>query len=609
MESCPHSRASPSIEDYALIGDCRSAALVSRQGGIDWLCWPRFDSTPLFALLLDRPEGGSWTIGPATTPRRVKRRYLPGTAVLETLFLTDHGTLVVQDFMPVATKEELTRELRPERQILRRVECREGHVDVELRYAPRPDFGRRLVRLEDRDEWGVLLPLREGVLGFATTLSYATGNRTATGCTRLRQGEVHWCSLSFSGHGPAYLEPLGETAERRLVETTRWWKEWTDRIVGGGRHVGMVRRSAVALKLLTYAPSGAVVAAPTASLPESIGGARNWDYRYCWLRDAAMTVRALYALGCREEGDAFTGWILHATRRTWPEVRVMYDVHGNPVPREREIPSLSGFRDSRPVRIGNGAREQLQLDVYGEVVGAVAEYADRGGTADRTAKRFLRGIAQTVCRRWVEPDHGIWEPRSGPRHNTYSKVRCWSALDRLLRLDEAWSLRLPRQRLTHERSRIRETVEREAWNADIGSYTSCFGGEDVDASLLLMAEHGYVGPDNAHRYAATVRAVGERLGTGALVMRYRDADGIDGPEGAFAACAFWNVLAHVALGETERARTDLEQLLDHANDVGLYAEEIDPETGAALGSFPQAFTHVGLIQAVLALERVGGEPS
>ena len=592
----------PGIADYGLIGDCRSAALVSQHGAVDWLCWPRFDSPSLFAGLLDPSTGGTWSIRPANGEYRVGRSYVDGTAVLETRFEAEDGVLVIRDFMPVASEAEKKRELWPEHQVLRRIECVEGRPEVEERLEPRPDFGRRTARLRDKGRAGVLIDLGAHVAAYKSDLPHQVAGGQALARARLEPGDVRWSSLTFASGSPAYIAPLAETAERRLAETLGWWREWSGRVIYSGPHRDMVVRSAITLKLMTYAPSGAVVAAPTTSLPESIGGERNWDYRYCWLRDAAMTVRAFYALGCGEEGEAFASWILHATRLTWPEVRVLYDVYGNPPPAERQLDHLAGFRDSRPVRVGNGARGQFQLDVYGEVVGAVAEYLRRGGTLDRSSRKLLRGIAKTVCRRWRDPDNGIWEIRGEPRRHTYSRVLCWFALDELLVLDADWGLGLLREDVTRERDRIRVAIEEDGWSEIMGSYTSSAGGDAVDASLLLLAEHGFIGPENRARFSSTLRTIERELAAGPLVLRYREDDGLKGTEGAFGICSFWMVLALAAAGDRERARLNFEALLGHANDLGLYGEEIDPRTGDALGNFPQAFTHVGLIHAALALD-------
>jgi GH15 family glucan-1,4-alpha-glucosidase len=590
----------PRIEDHALIGDCRSAALVTRDGEIDWLCWPRFDSPALFAGLLDPRRGGAWCIRPADPEFDATRRYLPGSAVVETRFATPHGVVSLTDFMPVATADEKNRELWPEHQILRRVECHEGEVDMEVAFSPRPDFGRRAFELRDLGPSGVVLELGAAILAFRSDMGCSVARHEARARCRVRRGEIRWSSLSFARGTPAYLAPLGETAQRRLDQTLTWWRDWADRLVVEGPYGLALVRSAITLKLLTYAPTGAVIAAPTTSLPESIGGERNWDYRYCWLRDAAMTIRAFYALGCHEEGEAFASWILHATRLTQPEVRVLYDVYGNAPSPEHELHALEGYRASRPVRVGNGARDQVQLDVYGEVVEAVAAYARRGGVLDRASRRFLRGIGKTVARRWEEADHGIWEPRTEPRQHTYSRLRCWSALDALLEGNDEWKLGLPAAIMAVERDRIRAFIDEACWNPQLGSYVATAGGNALDASLLLLSEHGFIDDSNRERFRATVHSIEGELACGPRVFRYRSEDGLPPGEGAFGICSFWLVSALVRIGETDRARQHFEELLGYANDLGLYGEEFD-ESGAPLGNFPQAFTHVGLINAALAL--------
>lgn len=595
------------IHDHAIIGDGRSAALVSLRGSIDWLCWPRFDSPSVFGAILD-DGAGHWTVAP-TLPFRAERRYVADTNVLETRFVTPSGTLVLTDFMPVASEEERRRLLLPDHAILRIATCVRGEVEVETVFEPRPDYGHDRPRLRDAGKLGVRLDTSAGLLTLRAGLALRIEDRgRAVGRTRLRAGDECHLSLTLASEWPAILPLLGAPSREALERTIRWWSSWAARVRCQGPARDSVVRSALALRLLVYAPSGAVVAAPTTSLPERVGGNLNWDYRFCWLRDAALTVRALLGLGFREEADAFVSWLLHSTRLTQPELRVLYDVHGNQPAPERTVEHLAGYRNSRPVRIGNGAANQLQLDVYGEVIDAVAHFVRSGGTLDRETQKMLCAFGEYVCRNWQRPDEGIWEPRSGAGHNTHSRVLCWTALDRLLELHAKGHIkRAPVDQFGRNRAAIRSDVEEHAWNPELGSYVSRLGGAELDAALLLIPWYGFEDAGSA-RMCATYRRIRERLGArDGLLHRYRSGDSPG--EGAFGICSFWGaeVLA-LGAGTVDEARDTFERLCGFANDVGLLGEEIDPDTGEALGNFPQAFTHVGLINAALSLEqRLRGE--
>jgi GH15 family glucan-1,4-alpha-glucosidase len=599
----PERASYPPIDDYALIGDCRSAGLVSGDGSLDWLCLPRFDSPSVFAALLDAREGGRFRIRPVREYSS-ERRYLPDTNVLETTFRCPSGTFVLRDLMSVSSEEDKRASLTPEHEVLREVEGIDGEVEVEVLYDPRPEYG--LMRPMLKRQWDHSLRCEIGgvalILRSELALVPRSDGRGASGVIRIQAGERMYLSLTYSREAPAVISPLGEAARGRIERTVRWWQEWANRCAYEGPYRDAVVRSALALKLMTYAPSGALVAAPTTSLPEALGGVRNWDYRYCWLRDASFTLRALYALGYREEAEAFDGWVLHATRLTWPELHILYDVFGEARLPERELPHLEGYARSRPVRIGNDAQGQLQLDVYGEVVDAAAQFANRGGRFDRDTSRMLDGLGRTVCRRWREPDEGIWEGRSGRFHNTHSKVLCWVALDRLIEMHEAGYLDVSVDLFRANRDEIRKEIEAHGYNERIGSYTRTFDGEEMDASLLTLPLYGYTEGTNP-RMSSTCARIHEKLATGALVHRYETGtdDGLPPGEGAFGICSFWAVECVTRGGNIEGATRAFEQLLAYANDVGLFAEEIDPHTGAALGNFPQAFTHIGLINAALTL--------
>ncbi len=596
------------IKDYALIGDSGSAALVSRSGSIDWLCWPKFDSPSLFGAILDHRKGGNFRIAPAGA-YRVKRRYVADTNVLQTTFVTETGKLRLTDLMPVAGRDVYDEEFWPDHEVLRCVECLEGEVDVDVYCDPRPNYGAKQPRLSDRGPIGFVYTSGADVLVLRSDipLTLSDGRGCLTGSLRLTAGDRRYVSLTYDHGEPAALSLLGGAAAQRIEQSIDYWKRWAARCHYQGPYRDAVVRSALTLKLMTYSRSGAVVAAPTTSLPEKIGGVRNWDYRYCWLRDASLTLRALFELGYREEGTAFFSWLLYTTRLDASSLHVLYDVYGNGELEERTLDHLEGYRGSSPVRIGNQASKQLQLDVYGEVIMAAFEFIRRDGHLDKWQIRLLVEIGNTVCKRWVEPDHGIWEIRSGRRHHTYSKVMCWVALDRLLRMHEDGVLHVPVDKYRREMAAIEEAVEEQGFNERLNSYVSVLGGEDVDASLLLLPVYGY--RDARHpRMAHTFEVVQERLALDGLMYRYphHDDDGLPPGEGAFGLCSFWDEEILARSGKIGQARRHFEQMLSFANDVGLFGEEIDPETGDALGNFPQAFTHIGLINAALTIADAEG---
>jgi GH15 family glucan-1,4-alpha-glucosidase len=607
IASTPTTERYPPIGDYAIIGNCRGAALVSCEGSLDWLCWPQFDSPSIFAALLDAEQGGRFSIRPIGA-FRTQRRYLPDTNVLETIFHTADGSLVLHDVMSIASEEDTQNELVAEHEILRGLEGLTGEVEVEIVYEPRPGYARQAVSLEQRGQLGVWCRVGRGtlVLRGEVPLDIAADKRSVRSLVRIRTGERRYLSLSYSEDGPAVIPALGASARSRVEQSVQWWRKWTGRCTYEGPYRDRVVRSLLALKLMCFAPSGAVIAAPTTSLPEKIGGVRNWDYRYCWLRDASYTVRALLELGYEEEAEAYCGWLLHATRLTWPKLQVVYDVYGKARLPEDELDHLEGYAGSRPVRIGNGAHDQIQLDVYGEVLDAISRVANGPDFFDRDTVRFLNGLGRTVCEQWREPDAGIWEGRSEPKHYTHSKVLCWVALDRLIELHETHGLQIDADRFLAEREAIRDAVERRGYNEHLGSYTQVFDGDTLDASLLTLPWYGYI--DGTHpRMIATLGRIRERLGHEALIYRYADDadDGFPSGEGAFGVCGFWAVDCQVRCGHIGAATEAFEQLMGYANDVGLYAEETDVESGAALGNFPQAFTHLGLINAALTLAANG----
>jgi GH15 family glucan-1,4-alpha-glucosidase len=596
--SCPY----PPISDYAIIGNCRSAALVSSAGSIDWLCWPRFNSPSVFAALLDGRQGGRFVVSPAG-PFTSTRRYVGESAVLETTFRTPTGVGTLTDLMSVTQEGDKADELWPDHEVLRRIECIEGTLDVEVLYDPRPDYARDVPWFRSTP-FGLVCAHRNQVFALQSERPVELASDhggPARGSATLRAGDAWTLSLTYCEEVPAIRLPLGEGACARIDRSVRWWTDWMAACTYDGPWAALVRRSAITLKLMTYSPSGAIVAAPTTSLPEHIGGVRNWDYRYCWLRDSAMTLRALFDLGFSIEGEAFLSWMLHATNITGKHVQVMYDVFGEWRLGERTLDHLEGYCRSAPVRIGNGAADQLQLDIFGEVLDAAWMFVARGGRLDRATRRMLAKIGRTVARRWVEPDEGIWEPRAARQHHTHSKMMCWVALDRLVKLIEAGHVPGEASPFAAVRDTVRHTIERRGYSERLGSYVSIFDQETIDASLLLLSIMGYADPASA-RMRGTAERIRERLGANGLLYRYLDEhDGLPPGEGAFGICSFWAVQQRVRAGELDVARGEFEHVASFANDLGLFAEEIDPATGAALGNFPQAFTHVGAINAARAI--------
>lgn len=599
----------PPIEDYAAIGDCASIALVSRDASIDWLCWPRFDSPSVFGALLDREQGGFFRIAP-TGRFESRRRYAEDTNVLETTFETAGGVLRVTDLMPVAPYEAYEEELWPDTQLLRVAECLAGEVELEVVCEPRLDYGRRRPDFTDRGALGLFYTHGAHVLVLRSEvpLRVAPDHGGAHGRATLRAGDRCAVSLTYDFAEPAVLPLLGDHAATQVERSISYWRAWSGHCAYEGPYREAVVRSALALKLLTFSASGAVVAAATTSLPEEIGGERNWDYRFCWLRDASFTMRAFFELGYGAEASAFFHWLVHTTRRTAPEVCVLYDIYGRQPGAGWEANHLEGYRGSRPVRIGNAAKDQLQLDTYGELVAGIFEFARRGGSLDRWQERLLLGLGRTICERWNEPDQGIWEIRGEPRHHTHSKALCWVGLDRIVQLQEADLLEGPEDDFRETRERIAREVFAHGYSERLGYFTSAYDVDTVDASLLLLPLYGFVKPTDP-RMARTFSQIEEHLGQRGLLHRYRIAetdDGLSGGEGAFGICSFWAAEYLAERGDADAACRRFEQVALFANDLGLFAEEIDPETGAALGNYPQAYTHVGLINAALSIAEATG---
>lgn len=596
-----HARLAPAIADYGIIGDGRATALVSRDGAIDWLCLPYFSSPSVFARILDAAGGGTCVITPGAR-YKATRRYRPGTAVLETLFETDTGKARVTDFFPV---EDAANALLPGREIIRIVEGLEGAVALDVTVDPRPDYGRRAVKPRYRRNLGWSYSWDNNFLAVGSDMALDCVGTGLVGRHEVQAGRRATLDLAYSQDDVGVWPALGEETARRLHLTAAWWADWIKVSAYRGPYRDLVERSAITLKLLTYSLSGAIVAAASASLPENPGGARNWDYRFCWLRDSALAVQAMIGLGYMAEARRYLSWLLHATRLTWPHLQVVYDVYGRTKLHESELGHLAGHGNAKPVRIGNGACGQYQLDVYGEVVFAGEAFAAAGGSLEPVEVRLLRGLAKTVAREWKCPDHGIWEIRGERRHYTFSKMMCWLALDRLLKLESGGVVQLGPlgDRLRGERHDIAAAIETHAYNRETASYAGVLEGHEPDASLLLMGCRGFPAASDPC-LERTHAQIWKTLGCGPVAYRYPGgSDGIEESEGAFLVLSFWSVENLATRGDIAAARRLFEEAVRYGNDLGLFAEEADPRTGAALGNFPQAFSHTGLINAALAIAK------
>ncbi|HXW86675.1 MAG TPA: glycoside hydrolase family 15 protein [Streptosporangiaceae bacterium] len=592
------------ISDYALLSDCRSAALVSRDGSVDWLCFPRFDGPSVFCRLLD-PDGGRFSIRPAGE-FRASRRYVPETMVLETTFTTAGGMATLTDGLAVG-RNERGHDLGAgsPSMLVRRLVCTQGELEAEVSYEPRPDYGR--IR-------PTLLPVPGGLtahggthrLLLSTSVSLRVDDGTASTRIRLTAGQD---ALFALGHGqlPAPPRPAWTAAEiaDRLDDTAAGWRSWSaihQAYEGPWRE--LVHHSGRVLQALTFAPTGAIVAAPTTSLPETIGGTRNWDYRYTWVRDASLTMRALWVAACPDEAKKFFAFLADAAASQLErgvELQIMFGVGGERELTEHELAHLTGWRGCQPVRIGNGAWHQRQLDVYGELLDAAQRLASQLGDLDAVTQRFLTAAADTAAARWHEQDQGIWEVRGDPQDFLYSKLMCWVAVDRAIAL-------APRLRAedrvtdwTAARAEIRAAILERGWNTRVGAFTQAFGSDVLDASALMLAITGFL-PGDDPRMRATIDATVQRLtDSRGLVYRYLARDGLPGTEGTFLLCTFWLAHAQTLAGDVEAATATFERAIAAVSDVGLLAEEVDPSSGELLGNFPQAFSHVGLINAAWAI--------
>jgi GH15 family glucan-1,4-alpha-glucosidase len=585
------------IEDYALIGDCRAAALVGRDGSIDWLCWPRFDSAACFAALLGTVDNGRWLIAPKDAQVVVSRNYRPDTLVLETEFQTGTGRATVIDFMSPADGAHL----------VRIVAGRSGRVVFQTELVLRFNYGASVPwvnRLEDDTINAIAGPER---LVLRTPTSLYGEDLKTLGEFTVDAGQSIPFVLSYGSSfqsPPPTIDPF-----QALEHTEVFWRQWSHRCPAVEPWTEAVKRSLITLKALTYAPTGGIVAAATTSLPEHLGGVRNWDYRYCWLRDATFTLLAFMNLGYYEEAKAWRDWLLRAIAGSPRQIQIMYGVGGERWLPEQIIPWLSGYENSAPVRIGNDASQQLQLDVYGEVTDTMFQ-TYKAGMAPSERGRALRPVVlEYLSKAWRQPDEGLWEVRGGPQHFVHSKVMAWVAFDRAANEDAAGEFDEPPQRWREIANQIHAEVCERGFDRDLNSFVQAYGSKRLDASLLMIPLVGFL-PASDPRVQGTLRAIEDKLlFDGEFVLRYEtenSSDGLPEGEGAFLACSFWLVDNYILQGRHAEARKLFDSLLSRCNDVGLLSEEFDPMTGRMLGNFPQAYSHVGLINCAINLNRQTG---
>ncbi len=577
------------IEDYGIIGDLHTVALVGRNGSIDWLCLPRFDSGACFAELLGTEENGSWRIAPRGAERATHRHYRGDTLVLESEFVTDEGTVRIIDCMPI-------RQEHPE--VVRLVEGVRGTVTMEMRLTIRFGYGQVVpwVRRTDGTLTAVAGP---DALSLWTTVPTHGSDMSTVAEFTVSEGQTVPFSLSWYAANESPPRPVDATYA--IADTEQWWREWVAQCTYDGEYREAVVRSLITLKALTYQPSGGIVAAPTTSLPEALGGSRNWDYRFCWLRDATLTLESAMRGGFYQEAMAWRAWLLRATAGDPSQMQIMYGVFGERRLDEWEVDWLPGYEESSPVRIGNAAAGQFQLDVYGEVMSALYESVQPDDPESGPAWDLQLALMEFLETGWREPDDGIWEVRGPRRHFTHSKVMAWVAIDRAIRTVEEHGTEGPVERWRALRQEIHQQVCDRGFNAEKGSFTQYYGSDQLDASLLMIPLVGFL-PATDPRMRSTIEAIERELMEGDFVLRYRtvdtgDVDGLSGREGAFLACSFWLADCLTLLGRTHDAHNLLERLLDLRNDLGLLSEEYDPVAGRLVGNFPQAFSHVSLVNS------------
>jgi GH15 family glucan-1,4-alpha-glucosidase len=582
------------IEDYAIVGNRTSAALVGSDGSIDWLCFPRFDSPACFAALLGAPENGRWLIAPKSTETRVTRRYRPGTLILETEFHTPEGTVVLTDCMQ---RRGISSD------VLRHLKCTAGSVPMHMELCIRFNYGETVpwvVRLADGRLRAIAGPDR---LVLQTTVAHHGANFKTVADFEMREGS----EIPFVLTWEESFRPLSDQPDisSAISAIEHEWKQWSARCNVEGEYSEAVLRSLITLRALEDSETGGIVAAATTSLPEIIGGERNWDYRYCWLRDSTFTLYALMESGYREEASAWREWLMRAIAGAPDQMQIMYALAGERRLQEYELTNLSGYENSKPVRIGNAAANQLQLDVFGEVLDSLFQSRRRGLPAGQNLWEMELALAKNLEKMWNQPDEGIWEVRGGPRHFTWSKVMAWVGFDRAVRTMEEFGAPGPIDRMRKAREAVRHEIETKGFDTGLGAFVQSFGSKDLDASVLLIPVVGFLKPDDP-RVKSTVACIEQKLMREGFVERYDSGtrvDGLSGREGVFLPCSFWLADNYVLQGQPHKAVQLFERLLALRNDVGLLSEEYDPENKRLLGNFPQAFSHVALINTALNLTR------
>jgi len=574
------------VEDYGLIGDCETAALVSKDGSIDWLCWPRFDSGACFAALLGETNNGRWRIAPADNNLRITRRYRPNTLILETSFVTVDGEVMLIDFLPLRARTS---------HLVRLVVGKRGTIPMSTELIIRLDYGASVPWVRRTDDGDLLAISGPNMLVLRTPVKLRGERLTTVGEFTVSAGQTIPFVLS---HAPSNL-PIPDLVDAHdaLRRTQEFWEAWAINHQNTGMYADAVSRSLITLKALTYAPTGGIVAAPTTSLPEKIGGSRNWDYRFCWLRDATLTLLAFMNAGYYDEARCWRDWLLRAAAGSPSQIQIMYGIAGEKRVAEWEVPWLSGYEGSKPVRIGNAASDQLQIDVFGEVMDALHQARVGGLQYLADGWDFQRALLSHLEKVWSLADEGIWEVRGGRRHFTHSKVMAWVAFDRAIKSAEAFGLEGPIDRWRKLRAEIHEVVCEKAFNRSVGAFVQAYGSDKLDASTLLIPVVGFLPPGDA-RVRGTIEAIERRLMPNGFVLRYDTGasnDGLPQGEGAFLACSFWLADAYVLLGRRDGARKLFERLLSLRNDLGLLSEEYDPAAKRLLGNFPQAFSHIALV--------------